>query len=181
MPGRKILGFVVLLIIFQVLLFPELIIYKADTFSAYSTSEYSGWYWCDNKDAYLEWYWFPIRNLPEIFYINFHLKMSNKVDGGGSGFSSQEMVAILLTGEMDEKVLKRSIFRVYNPFPVKFTGDSEGLGQDVYGSVEFQVDEKEVKILRNEGLRIRLIWPPLDNRNVFSASESVKPVLAFVR
>jgi len=181
MIKKKILWLIILIVLLSTLALSRLLIYSADTFSAYNTYESKGWYWCDSKDSYLEWYWFPVRNLPETFYINFHLKTSNKVDNGGSGFSSEKMVAILLIGEDGERILKRSIFAVHNPFPIKFESNSEGLGQDVYGSVEFRVDGKEVKILRNEGFRIRLIWPPLDNRNAFAASENIRPALAFVR
>lgn len=155
--------------------------YSADSFNAFATYEKGGWYWCDSEDSYLEWYWYPVRNLPEVFHINFHLKMSNRVDKGGSGFSSEKMVALLLIGEDGEEILKRFVFALHNPFPVKFEDDSEGLGQDVYGSVEISVDKKEAEVLRNRGFRIRLIWPPLDNRNVFAASVDARPVLSFVR
>lgn len=178
---RKILLWSILLIVLLTTsVLPRLLTYSADSFNAYGTRESKGWYWCESKDSYLEWYWFPLKNLSKTFYVNFHLKMSNKVDNGGSGFSSEKMVALLLIGEDGEKILRRSVFVLYNPFPIKFEGDSEGLGQDVYGSVEFQVDEKELQALRNEGFRIRLVWPPLDNKNVFAASIDVSPVLSFV-
>lgn len=179
--SRKRIFLVGLLFVFAASAFSMLFTYSADSFNAFATYEKGGWYWCDSEDSYLEWYWFPIRNLPEVFYINFHLKMSNRVDKGGSGFYSEKMVALLLIGEDGEEILKRFVFALYNPLPVKFEDDSKGLGQDVYGSAEIRVDKREAEILRDRGFRIRLIWPPLDNRNVFAASIDVRPVLSFVR
>ncbi len=167
------------LILLAVVSLGKLYTYDADFFYHEKTRSYLGWFWCEKEGCFFEWAWDPIRNIPNIFYINLHLRQTNE-RRGGSGYSSKEVKALLLA--MDEDmVLSESVFSLYNPFPIKFPENTKGLGYDVYGAIEFSVDDDTLKKVREEGFRVRIIWPPLSDEYLIAASEDIPALLAFSR
>jgi hypothetical protein len=206
---RRSIFFLFLIVILSVLAVSaeKLYVYQPVRFSYVSASEEEGWYWCKSDGARIEWFWNPIRNIPDVFYVEYTLLITNKPDGG-SGFDSQIKAELIIEDIMRERVLvgftkpplthyeepqpiyemveKRTyrkvaegVLEMVNTFEPVYEESTNGIGYEAHGYVKFDVPKVYLESLRQRQFKIVIYWPPLDNRNLFAANPDLKPKLAF--
>ncbi|MDI3473119.1 MAG: hypothetical protein PWQ20_1791 [Thermotogaceae bacterium] len=198
---------IIVLIISSVALLASerLYVYEPVKFSYVSASKEEGWYWCKSDGARIEWFWNPIMNIPDVFYVEYTLLITNKPDGG-SGFDSQIKAELIIEEGTMERVLvgytqptpydkprpvyemveKRTyrkvaegVLEMVNTFEPVYEGNTNGIGYEAHSYVKFDVPKVYLESLRQRQFKIVIYWPPLDNRNLFAANPDLKPLLIF--
>ena len=165
------------------------------------------WYWCKTEGSKLIWYWQPVNNITNRFYIKYTLLQTDKEKK--SGISSEEIPVTIIAektleicyykcvewdyygqcirrgrfcfshGKETIKVAK-SVLKMVNPFMPQENTDIKGTYTS-YGYVEFYVPPSKIKYLRNYGFKVIVQWPPLSDRYYFAGSPNEPPVIIFER
>lgn len=206
MRTRKVI-FLILMVLLSISIMADerLFVYQPVKFSYVGSQKVENWYWCKTEGARIEWTWNPVHNIPSVFYVNYVLLQTNKVNGG-SGFDSQIKAALIIEEVRTEvkiigyesppthwhpvpilKVEKiryhqkiaEGVLKVVNTFRPIYEEDSQGIGYEVRGYVNFKVPKVHLESLRQHQFKIVIYWPPLNNEYPFAASPSVKPMLVF--
>ncbi|MBS3766136.1 PKD domain-containing protein [Candidatus Bipolaricaulota bacterium] len=141
---------------------------EADSFDSNGERRES-WYWLRSFNHYGEWEWRRISATPREAYINLEFLVSNELNGG-SGYSATVEIQIL---DQYGNVVESGTVSLENPFRPKFSGNSDGVGYKAFGAYEVRNPSQ----LRN-GFRVRVDWPPTDNKNLFAVKRSAA-ILAY--
>jgi len=115
----------------------------------------SGWYWIREWNHWAKWSWNRISLTPNQAYINFHLLVTNKVNGG-SGFSATVKIKIL---NQWGQVVEQGQVNLINSFKPQFTGNTQGVGCSAYGAYQIQ----NLSLLRQR-FTVKIEWPPVGSR-----------------
>lgn len=207
---RKTIFFLFLIMLLSTIIVSasRLYIYEPVRFSYVGASKEEGWYWCKSSGARIEWFWNPVRNIPDVFYVEYKLLITNK-PGGGSGFESKIKAELIVEDVKMERVLvgytdpketthyvkpqpiykmvqKRTykkiaegVLEMINTFEPVYEEGTNGKGYEAHGYVKFDVPKVYLENLRQHQFKIVIYWPPIDNENIFAANPDIKPRLVF--
>ncbi len=147
---------------------PQLGSQEADSFS--STGDQDGnWYWNTYWGDNAEWRWNTINNQVQEAYINFHLLITD--NQGASGLETTLEIRILNSWG---SVIETGEVELSNPFKPQFSGDTNGVGYDAYGSYQIRNTNQ-----LSRGFRVVIEWPPADSRYRFGATKD-SALLAYI-
>ena len=167
----------------------------------------NGWHWCKSKGARLEWYWEPIQNITNEFYVLYTLLQSD--EDGRAGLSSEKIEAVLIVEYLAKEcrsarpsppfggggvipinpfsrcVLKwrsakvaTSYLKMVNTFkPVDITQDE--MKYLARGYVKFHIPPSLIKAVRAFEFKISIRWPPRSDNYYFAGSSRFPPVIVF--
>jgi PKD repeat protein len=124
--------------------------------------EEDGWHWNSFWGDYAQWRWVPISDHPKDAYINFHILVTN--DEGASGLEAKLKLRVL---NNLGRIIETGEVELSNPFMPQFSGDTNGVGYDTYGY--YQIKDTD---LLNQGFRVEIEWPPVDNRYRFGTAKT---------
>lgn len=179
---------------------------KSVRFKYISAKYKNGWYWCKSKGSKLEWYWEPIRNITNEFYVMYTLLQTDK--RGRAGLASDKIKATIIVEYLDRncprlrwgpasgrnkltpsitcpkkiKTIKviSSYLKMENPFrPIDITKDESRYL--ALGYVRFYVPPSLIKSVRSFGFKISIEWPPQNDSYFFAGSSDYPPILIFKR
>jgi len=122
----------------------------------------SGWCWVREWNHWAQWSWNRISLTPSQAYINFHLLVTNEVDGG-SGFSATAKIKIL---NQWGQVVEQGQVNLINPFKPQFSGDTQGVGYSAYGSYQI----RDLSLL-GQRFTVKVEWPPVGFRYRLAAQQ----------
>ncbi len=134
---------------------------EASDFSSTGNSR-NGWYWHRNFGTYSRWTWYSLSNRPDDAYLNFDLLVTNQ--DGGSGYDA---VIEILIEDRNGNTIERGSVDLVNNYRPQFSGDTGGIGYEASGSYRISNPGS----LRN-GFRVRVEWPPRNNRYYFATRKS---------
>ncbi|MFB6290224.1 MAG: PKD domain-containing protein [Candidatus Bipolaricaulia bacterium] len=134
---------------------------EADDYYSNGSME-NGWYWHRNFGTYSRWTWYSLPNRPNRAYLNFDLLVTNR--NGGSGYGAVVKFAI---EDLNGNIIERGSVDLANTYRPQYSGDTNGVGYEASGSYRVS----NASALRN-GFRVRVEWPPRDNRYYFGTRRS---------
>lgn len=110
-----------------------------------------------------------MNGFPREAYLNFHLKVSNKINGG-SGFGATLVITIL---NRRDTIIERGSVDLVNTYRPRVPYDTGGVGKDAAGS--YRIGNSSAI---RKGFKVRIEWPPRDSKNVF-ATQRASVTLAY--
>jgi len=134
---------------------------EADNFYS-NGSQSNQWYWHRSRGTYSRWIWYSLPNSPDRAYLNFGLLVTNQ--NGGSGYSASIEFTI---EDRSGNTIERGRVDLSNTYRPQFSGDTNGIGYEAYGSYRIN-NPNELE----GGFRVRVEWPPRDNRYHFATRRS---------
>jgi PKD repeat protein len=134
---------------------------NADRFNS-SGNRKNGWDWSSSFGDYSRWTWYSVPNSPTRAYLNFDLLVANQDWGSGYGATLEFRIM-----DMNGNLIEQGSVDLANTFRPQYSGDTGGVGYEASGSYHVSNPGE----LRN-GFRVRIEWPPRNNRYYFGARQS---------
>ncbi len=134
---------------------------SADYFNSNGNRK-DNWYWSSSFGDYARWTWYSIPHSPNQAYLNFDLLVANQDWGSGFGATLEFRIT-----DMNGNLIERGSVDLANTFRPQYSGDTNGIGYEASGSYHLSNPNE----LRN-GFRVRIEWPPRNNRYYFGARQS---------
>lgn len=143
---------------------PQFVSSTANSF--YSNGRRQGeWYWLESWNDQSTWSFSP-RVLPANYrngYLNFHLQITNSQGGGGLDTS----VDIRMYNSRGS-LIESGTVNLENPFRPQFSGNTNGVGYDVYGAYRV----RNLTEISNRSFEVKLSWPGADSNYLIGTSSS---------
>jgi len=121
-----------------------------------------GWYWHRKYGDYSRWTWYSLPNSPDKAYLNFNLLVTNQ--NGGSGYGAEIEFVI---EDRNGNTIERGSVDLANTYRPQYSGDTNGVGYESFGSYRIS----NTSSLQG-GFRVRVEWPPRDNRYHFGTQRT---------
>lgn len=140
---------------------PQFNLLRAENFSSNASRE-QNWYWHRRSGTSSRWDWYSLPHKPNKAYLNFDFLVSNQ--RGGSGYDST--IRVRITDQRGNYVESGTV-DLTNTFRPRFSEDTGGVGYEASGAYRIR-NPGEIR----DGFRVRVEWPPRNNRNYFATRKS---------